>query len=168
MWWLSRNNEIKFTGQFGDKGVRYQLTVPKGQHTVLSRQVRFPVASNRQKVSDVRFLQVAVSQLMQLCPPYLDVNAHALVLLLKGITGDETLNAAIEQVVKSDSASVSVPELEFEIPTNTQKGTITTVEGLLSEAATGLRTYQAMSLLFPHKLCLVLYQHHLLCAGSHI
>lgn len=78
-----RNNEIKFTGQFGEKGVRYQLTVPKGQPNVLSRQV-----------------------------------------------------------VKSDSASVTLPELEFEIPTSTQKGTITTVEGLLSEAATGLRSYQ--------------------------
>jgi hypothetical protein len=36
---LDRNNEIKFTGQFGETGVRYKLTVPKGQHTVLSRQV---------------------------------------------------------------------------------------------------------------------------------
>ena len=54
--------------------------------------------------------------------------------------GLETVNV---QVVKSDSATVSVPELEFEIPANTQKGSISTVEGLLSEAATGLRTHQA-------------------------
>ncbi|MCJ1461843.1 hypothetical protein MMC07_000442 [Pseudocyphellaria aurata] len=46
------------------------------------------------------------------------------------------------QVVKSDSASVTVPELEFEIPAATQKGTITTLEGLLSDAADNLRALQ--------------------------
>lgn len=43
------------------------------------------------------------------------------------------------QVVKSDSATVRVPELDFEIPAATQKGTISTVEGLLSDAASNLR-----------------------------
>lgn len=47
-----------------------------------------------------------------------------------------------DQVVKSDAASVSVPELEFEIPPATQRGTITTVEGLLREAGDALRTLQ--------------------------
>ena len=46
------------------------------------------------------------------------------------------------QVVKSDSATVSVPELEFEIPMGTQKGTITTVEGMLREAGDALRALQ--------------------------
>ena len=46
------------------------------------------------------------------------------------------------QVVKSDSATVTVPELEFEIPTGTQKGTITTVEGMLREAGDALRALQ--------------------------
>ena len=44
--------------------------------------------------------------------------------------------------MKSDSASVVIPELDFEIPSTTQKGVITTVEGLLSEAASGLRSTQ--------------------------
>jgi C4-type Zn-finger protein len=43
------------------------------------------------------------------------------------------------QVVKSNSATVTVPELQFEIPPGTQKGVITTVEGLLTDASTGLR-----------------------------
>ena len=43
------------------------------------------------------------------------------------------------QVVKSDSATIRVPELDFEIPAATQKGTISTVEGLLSDAASNLR-----------------------------
>lgn len=53
--------------------------------------------------------------------------------------GNEVFNL---QVVKSDSAAVFIPELEFEIPSSTQKGTITTVEGLLSEAASGLKQTQ--------------------------
>ncbi len=50
--------------------------------------------------------------------------------------------AAAWQVVKSDSATVRVPELDFEIPPGTQRGTITTVEGLLREAADALRALQ--------------------------
>ena len=42
------------------------------------------------------------------------------------------------QVVKSDSATVVIPELEFEIPAQTQKGTITTLEGLLTDASANL------------------------------
>ena len=43
------------------------------------------------------------------------------------------------QVVKSDSATVTIPELDFEIPAATQKGSITTVEGLLSDASDNLK-----------------------------
>ena len=46
------------------------------------------------------------------------------------------------QVVKSETASVKVPELDFEIPAGTQSGTITTVEGLLTEAAAAMRSQQ--------------------------
>ena len=46
------------------------------------------------------------------------------------------------QVIKSDSASISIPELEFEIPPGTQKGEITTLEGILKQAATNLSLYQ--------------------------
>jgi len=42
------------------------------------------------------------------------------------------------QVVKSDSASVLVPSLELEIPANSQKGEITTVEGVLRRTIEGL------------------------------
>lgn len=44
--------------------------------------------------------------------------------------------------MKSDSAVVRIPELDFEIPAATQKSKITTVEGLLSEAASDLRLLQ--------------------------
>ena len=46
------------------------------------------------------------------------------------------------QVVKSETSSVRVPELDFEIPAGTQSGTITTVEGLLTEAAAAMRSQQ--------------------------
>ncbi|XP_045525587.1 zinc finger protein ZPR1 [Pieris brassicae] len=42
------------------------------------------------------------------------------------------------QVVKSDYTRVHIPELEFEIPANSQKGEVTTVEGLLARAIAGL------------------------------
>lgn len=35
------------------------------------------------------------------------------------------------QLVKSDSAVLTIPELEFEIPANTQKGQLSTIEGFL-------------------------------------
>lgn len=46
------------------------------------------------------------------------------------------------QLVKADTATARVPELDFEIPAGTQAGTITTVEGVLTEAATALRALQ--------------------------
>ena len=78
-----RNNEVSFTGAFGEQGVKYTLSVAQGDQQALSRQV-----------------------------------------------------------VKSDSATVTVPELEFEIPAATQKGSITTVEGLLMDAAANIRLLQ--------------------------
>ncbi|KAH7424114.1 hypothetical protein KP509_12G090400 [Ceratopteris richardii] len=39
------------------------------------------------------------------------------------------------QVVKSDSATVQIPELEFEVPPEAQRGTLSTVEGVLLRAA---------------------------------
>ncbi|XP_058542782.1 zinc finger protein ZPR1 isoform X1 [Neofelis nebulosa] len=46
------------------------------------------------------------------------------------------------EVVKTDSATTSIPELDFEIPAFTQKGTLTTVEGLISRAISGLEQDQ--------------------------
>ncbi|CAG4970180.1 unnamed protein product [Colias eurytheme] len=42
------------------------------------------------------------------------------------------------QVVKSDFTRVYIPELEFEIPAQSQKGEVTTVEGILARAISGL------------------------------
>ncbi|XP_052748134.1 zinc finger protein ZPR1 [Galleria mellonella] len=42
------------------------------------------------------------------------------------------------QVVKSDYTSVRIPELDFEIPAQSQKGEVTTVEGIVSRAIAGL------------------------------
>lgn len=46
------------------------------------------------------------------------------------------------QVVKSDYASITVPEIDLEIPAKTQKGDITTVEGILSRTLAGLEQEQ--------------------------
>lgn len=48
------------------------------------------------------------------------------------------------QVVKSDSASLLVPSLELEIPANTHKGEITTVEGVLQRTIAGLQQDQVL------------------------
>ncbi|XP_049776164.1 zinc finger protein ZPR1 [Schistocerca cancellata] len=46
------------------------------------------------------------------------------------------------QVVKSDYTSVEIPEVEFEIPAQSQKGEITTVEGIIDRSITGLKQDQ--------------------------
>lgn len=46
------------------------------------------------------------------------------------------------QIVKSDSATVSIPELDFEIPAQTQKGQINTIEGVLVAAIDDLQQLQ--------------------------
>ena len=46
------------------------------------------------------------------------------------------------QLIKSDSASVKIPVLDFEIPAGTQKGEINTIEGFLLNAAKNLSMYQ--------------------------
>lgn len=46
------------------------------------------------------------------------------------------------QVVKSDYAIMTIPEIEFEIPAMTQKGEITTIEGIITRAVAGLEQDQ--------------------------
>ena len=50
------------------------------------------------------------------------------------IDGQRDLN---RQVVKSEHCSVIIKELDFEIPPQTQRGSLTTVEGLIQKAAEG-------------------------------
>jgi len=45
-------------------------------------------------------------------------------------------------VIKADAATMRIPSLDFEIPARSQKGGITTVEGILSRAAENLGMYQ--------------------------
>ncbi|CAF91254.1 unnamed protein product, partial [Tetraodon nigroviridis] len=47
------------------------------------------------------------------------------------------------EVVKADSATTRIPQLDFEIPAFTQKGCLSTVEGILERAAAGLEQDQA-------------------------
>ncbi len=46
------------------------------------------------------------------------------------------------QIVKSDSATVRIPEIDFEVPAITQKGTLNTLEGLLTRAMDDLMEQQ--------------------------
>lgn len=46
------------------------------------------------------------------------------------------------EVVKADCATTRIPELDFEIPAFTQKGSLSTIEGLLDRAVTGLEQDQ--------------------------
>ena len=45
-------------------------------------------------------------------------------------------------VVKSETATIRIPELDLEIPSPTQKGTIKTVEGFLAKTIEGLADLQ--------------------------
>ncbi|XP_019063758.1 zinc finger protein ZPR1 isoform X2 [Fukomys damarensis] len=55
------------------------------------------------------------------------------------IRGLEDMN---REVVKTDSATTRIPELDFEIPAFSQKGALTTVEGLINRAISGLEQDQ--------------------------
>ncbi|XP_034838937.1 zinc finger protein ZPR1 isoform X1 [Maniola hyperantus] len=55
------------------------------------------------------------------------------------VESSEDLN---RQVVKSDYTSVKIPEVDFEIPAQSQKGEVTTVEGILTRAVSGLKQDQ--------------------------
>ncbi|XP_028838627.1 zinc finger protein ZPR1 [Denticeps clupeoides] len=57
------------------------------------------------------------------------------------VTSKQDLN---REVVKSDSASARIPELDFEIPAFTQKGSLSTLEGLIDRAVSGLEQDQAV------------------------
>nr|XP_023690788.1 zinc finger protein ZPR1 isoform X3 [Paramormyrops kingsleyae] len=46
------------------------------------------------------------------------------------------------EVVKADSATVRIPELDFEIPAFTQKGSLSTIEGLIGRTVAGLEQDQ--------------------------
>lgn len=48
------------------------------------------------------------------------------------------------EVVKADSATTRIPELDFEIPAYTQKGSLSTIEGLLDRAVAGLEQDQCV------------------------
>lgn len=67
----------------------------------------------------------------------------------KGVTwilrveGPEDMN---RQVVKSDYTCIKIPHLDFEIPAQSQKGEVTTVEGILSRAIRALTQDQAARL----------------------
>lgn len=48
------------------------------------------------------------------------------------------------RVVKSDNSSVRIEELDFEIPAKTQKGEVTTIEGIIDRAVRGLEQDQVL------------------------
>lgn len=45
-------------------------------------------------------------------------------------------------VVKSESATIRIPELDLEIPPQTQKGTVNTVEGFIQKTIDGISDMQ--------------------------
>ena len=51
LWCCCRNNEIKFTGVYGEQGIKYTLQVPKGRTDVLSRQVRVCVIRKWEQIA---------------------------------------------------------------------------------------------------------------------
>ncbi|XP_011503600.1 PREDICTED: zinc finger protein ZPR1 [Ceratosolen solmsi marchali] len=60
----------------------------------------------------------------------------------KGIKIKLSINSKSDinrQVVKSDYTSICIPHLDFEIPSQSQKGEITTVEGIINRAIVGLQ-----------------------------
>ncbi|XP_071625192.1 zinc finger protein ZPR1 isoform X3 [Heliangelus exortis] len=57
------------------------------------------------------------------------------------VTSRQDMN---REVVKTDSATARIPELDFEIPAFTQKGVLTTIEGIIDRALAGLEQDQPL------------------------
>eukprot|EP00276_Gloeochaete_wittrockiana_P009668 CAMPEP_0184645746 /NCGR_PEP_ID=MMETSP0308-20130426/2324_1 /TAXON_ID=38269 /ORGANISM="Gloeochaete witrockiana, Strain SAG 46.84" /LENGTH=437 /DNA_ID=CAMNT_0027075097 /DNA_START=326 /DNA_END=1639 /DNA_ORIENTATION=+ len=55
------------------------------------------------------------------------------------VSGKEEID---RQIIKADSASVTIPELDFEIPATTQRGSMSTVEGIIMTAVNNLQSNQ--------------------------
>ncbi|NXG37181.1 ZPR1 protein, partial [Dromaius novaehollandiae] len=55
------------------------------------------------------------------------------------VTSRQDMN---REVVKTDCATTRIPELDFEIPAFTQKGVLTTIEGIIDRAVAGLEQDQ--------------------------
>lgn len=55
------------------------------------------------------------------------------------VRGPADLN---RQIIKSDSASLTIPKLDFEIPPGTQRGNVSTLEGVLRTAANNIEGQQ--------------------------
>ncbi|XP_030918253.1 zinc finger protein ZPR1 [Geospiza fortis] len=55
------------------------------------------------------------------------------------VTSRQDMN---REVVKTDCASVRIPELDFEVPAFSQKGVLTTIEGIIDRAVAGLEQDQ--------------------------
>ncbi|XP_076876607.1 zinc finger protein ZPR1 [Brachyhypopomus gauderio] len=66
------------------------------------------------------------------------IQEHGISYTLK-IKSKEDMN---REVVKTDSATIRIPELDFEIPAFTQKASLSTIEGLLDRAVAGLEQDQ--------------------------
>ncbi|KAL5811839.1 hypothetical protein ACOSQ3_026789 [Xanthoceras sorbifolium] len=59
---------------------------------------------------------------------------------LEVLSGDQKMFH--RQVVKSESATIKIPELDFEIPPEAQRGSLSTMEGILVRAADELQALQ--------------------------
>ncbi|NXL61735.1 ZPR1 protein, partial [Chordeiles acutipennis] len=57
------------------------------------------------------------------------------------VTSRQDMN---REVVKTDCATARIPELDFEIPAFTQKGVLTTIEGIIDRAVAGLEQDQPL------------------------
>ncbi|KAM9370098.1 zinc finger protein ZPR1 [Phaethornis superciliosus] len=57
------------------------------------------------------------------------------------VTSRQDMN---REVVKTDCATARIPELDFEIPAFTQKGVLTTIEGIIDRALAGLEQDQPL------------------------
>ncbi|TDG39488.1 hypothetical protein AWZ03_014086 [Drosophila navojoa] len=63
-----------------------------------------------------------------------EIQKHGIRIELK-VEKEADLN---RRVVRSDNSSISIPEVELEIPVQSQKGEVTTIEGIIERTITGL------------------------------
>lgn len=135
-----RNSEVQFAGAYGERGSRHTLKVRPAENGPQSSASAAPADQLRMPACRTAKPGVCCGNLSRASaigaptPPRQCCNYFAIVQVAEG-----RQDLLRRQIVKSNHATVTLPELQFEIPPGTQAGVITTLEGMLTDATSGLR-----------------------------
>ncbi|KAF3674588.1 putative cathepsin B-like [Capsicum annuum] len=151
-----RNNEVAFAGEIQPRGCCYRLRVPSGdvaqmvERSLSMQEVRGSIpriSTYYYKHSIVPTLAHLLSGGLQFIFLLHSFPTEAGSPVVKGVLSEQGSQVRFwmmldRTVVKSESATIKIPELDFEIPPEAQRGSLSSIEGILVRAADGLEALQ--------------------------